>query len=532
MQFIKILLNTFTLKSFLFLVLFLNLSILLPPQYKSVTQRAFPLNRFLGVNGYEWNFLQNPDNPNKVDTIFPPKLELVKGFSSVRHYLDWSKIEPTEGEYTFNPSKNGSWNYDIMYQSCKLNHVEVLTCLKQCPEWMVATYPPNERDLENVPAPYGLDRSDPKSYILQAKAGFQFAARYGYNKNVPLGLVKVSSKIRWYGDPKNQVKIGMGLIHYIECDNERDKWWKGKKAQQSGSEYAANLSAFYDGDQGRLGKGVGVKNADPNMKVVMAGVSVPSIQFVIDMITWCKIHRGLKPDGSIDLCFDVINYHYYSNDYNLSFKKEATRGVAPELGPASTIAKNFIGLSNGLKTPLEVWITEFGYDLNPASIQRAIPIQNKSIAMTQADWLLRSCLLYSRLGLSAAFIYQLYDDNPGAIQYATSGLIDSKTLIRRPSADYILETKKLMGNYQFYRSLSEDPMVDVYRFGKKSIYVLWVPDEKGRTATYNLSLRTSKKVILHHLKVGDDAMDALSMTVNNGIITVPVSETPVFIEVL
>ncbi len=518
------------LKLFVLLVLFTNLSILLPRKFKSYEKKPVELNSFFGINGYEWNILQNPQDPNRGDLVYKPKMELIKGFSGLRHYLDWSKIEPTEGEYTFNPAKNGSWNYDAMYAACKENNVEVLTCLKQCPEWLVSTYPEKDRNLENVPAPYGLDRSDPKTYILQAKAGFQFAARYGYNKKVPRNLVKVRSKSRWPGDPQNQVKIGLGLIHYIECDNERDKWWKGKQAQQTGSEYAANLSAFYDGDQGRLGKGVGVKNADPQMQVVMAGTSTPAIQFVEEMINWCKVHRGYKPDGTIDLCFDIINYHYYSDDFHVKFKKKPTRGVAPELSSAGEIARNFVGISGTLKKPLEVWITELGYDLNPESPQHAIPIGNKTIALTQADWLLRSSLFYSRLGLSASYFFQLYDDNPSAIQYSTSGLAESRNLTRRPSADYILETKSLIGNYQFYRSLSEDPMVDEYRLGKKSMFALWVPDEKGRTATYSLPLGSSKTAIIHHLRVGKDTMDSIPTTAENGIVRIQVSETPVFVE--
>ncbi len=405
-----------------------------------------PLKNMFGINCYEWNILQDPHNLNDVSKPYETKMNLLETFSSIRHYLDWSKIEPRQDSYTFNPASDGSWNYDAIYERCKKDNITVLTCLKTCPQWLVNTYPKDQRDNENVPAPYGLNREDPASYILQAKAAFQFAARYGYNKGVDPKLVTVNTTPRWTNDHANEVKVGLGLIRYIECDNERDKWWKGKQAQQSPEEYAANMSAFYDGDKGRLGKNAGVKTADPTMQVVMGGLASADVKFVDGMIAWCKKHRGLKPDGSIDVCFDVINFHYYPNDSQQHLDKKATRGIAPELSDAGKVADDFVNLS--LKTPQhpEVWVTETGYDVHPKSPQRAIAIGDKPSLTTQADWLLRTALLFNRHGIKRLCYYQLFDDNSSGEQYSTSGLADGLSLRRRPAADYILQVTKLMGN--------------------------------------------------------------------------------------
>ena len=50
-----------------------------------------------------------------------------------------------------------------------------------------------------------------------------------------------------------------------------------------------------------MGKGVGVKNADPNMMVVMAGLSTANPDYVKGMIDWCKEFGGDKADGSVNL---------------------------------------------------------------------------------------------------------------------------------------------------------------------------------------------------------------------------------------
>lgn len=488
------------------------------------------IKNMFGVNCYEWNFLSNPFNPNDPMHIYEPKMDVIKNFTAIRHYMDWSKIEATQGNYTFNPTNNGGWNYDVMYQACQQNHILVLACLKTCPQWLVNTYPEAERNAENVPAPYGMDRNNPASYVLQAKAGFQFAARYGYNKQVDPSLVKVNSVPRWHGDPVNQVKIGMGLIKYIECDNERDKWWLGKKAQQNGREYAANLSAFYDGDKGKLGKGVGVKTADPTMQVVMTGLASASPQFVEDMIAWCKEHRGYNADGSINLCFDVINYHFSANDHKQHHNDQAKRGIAPELSEGGSVADQFVAIANRLKQHPPVWVTETCYDINPGSPQAAMAIADKTALETQGDWLLRAVLMFNRHGIKRSFYYQLYDDNKSAVQYSTSGLVDEKTLERRPSADYVLQVTKLMGDYQYKATISQDPLVDVYQLGDKKMYVLMIPDEKGRTGRFTLDLGKAKIALVHDLKIGQTSMGSTPETTTNGKFDMYVTETPIFVE--
>lgn len=490
-------------------------------------QHAIEFKNELGVNAFEWDFLQDPKNPNDPFHIFEPKMHIIDAFGGVRHYLDWMKIEPKRGSFTFNPTASGGWNLDAIYERCKRDGIDVLADIKQCPDWLLATYPADMRDGENVPMPYGASKSDPASYIEQARAGFQFAARYGSNTHVDAALVTVDSKPRWTNDPVNEVKIGMGLIHYIECDNERDKWWKGDKARQTAEEYAANLSAFYDGDKGRLGKGVGVKTADPNMKVVMGGIATANPEFVRAMINWCRVHRGLRPDGSIDICFDVINYHYYANNTEPGSNKQANIGVAPELTGAATLADRFVML--GKRYHLPVWITEAGYDLNQGSPQRAIPIGNKPPLITQADWIIRTAFMYARHGIQRVFFYELYDDNSAnPTQYASCGLAD-RSIKRRPAADYIYQAKHLMGDLTYRGTISHYPVVDVYRKGSKSVYALMIPDQKGATTTAKLSLGNASTAIICNFNPGSDDMTRKTVTAPNHILNIKVTETPVFV---
>jgi len=496
-------------------------------------QKAAPqgntFNNMLGINAFEWDFLQDPKNPNDASKIFEPKMEIIKSFGGFRHYLDWQKVEPKRGSFTFNPTNNGGWNLDVIYQRCKLEGIDVLVCLKGCPDWLLETYPMNMRDGENIPMPFGARRDDPASYVEQAKMAFQFAARYGSNKNINPALVTVDSKPRWTADPVNIPKIGLGLVKYIECDNERDKWWKGDKAHQTPAEYAANLSAFYDGDKGRLGKNVGVKNADQNIKVVMAGLAKPDPDYVRAMINWCRVHRGYRADGSVNLCFDVINYHYYSGNAKPGSTELGNEGVAPELSQTANLADAFMRL--GRQYHLPVWVTESGYDINQGSPQKAIPVGNKSALVTQADWIIRTSLLYARHGISKVFYYELFDDNStNSTQYETSGLAVKEPLKRRPAANYIYQVKHLLGNYSYKGTINNFPLVDVYRDGNKTIYVLTIPDEQGKSGICTLNLGSATKAVVYQLTPDGIDMEQRIVNSTDHNVKTKVGETPVFVE--
>lgn len=490
-----------------------------------VKQQTSSLKHFFGVNAFEWDFVDSKKDPYNLDQ---KRLDAIQSFGGVRHYLDWERIEEKEGSFTFNPSHNGGWNYDAIYSFLKSSQKDVLVCLKTLPKWMLETYPAQLRDNENVPARFGKDLTDPSSYIEQARAAFQIAARYGSNKTIDLSLVKVNSSPRWSNDKVNQKQIGLGLLNYIECDNERDKWWKDRKAYQTGREYAANLSAFYDGHKKTLGKDVGVKNADPNFKVVMAGLANPSTDYLKGMIDWCREFRGYKKDGAVDLCWDVINFHYYTNE------SAKNRGVAPELLSngkyADSLATAFVEIGENQVNPLPVWITEAGYDLHPSSPNKAISIKEKSVMQTQADWLLRTSLMYGRRGIEKVFFYQLRDDNPesGKI-YASSGLLN-KDFSKRPSADYMRQTIQLFGEFVYVKTIQSNPIIDLYRgLQNQDLYISYYPSEEGKNGQIELSLPNKKSAIQYNPAIGVNSMSSKNIKIENGKIKVDISETPSFI---
>jgi hypothetical protein len=178
---------------------------------------------------------------------------------------------------------------------------------------------------------------------------------------------------------------------------------------------------------------------------------------------------------------------------------------------------------------MPVWVTEAGYDLNSGSPLHAIPIGNKTAEQTQADWILRTALLYNRMGIERVFFYEMYDDNaPSQSQFASSGLINDNHT-RRAAADYLYQANKLMGQYVYQETISKSPLVDHYTFNGLDAYVLMMPTENGSTLTYNLKLVNANTADIYTPKPKQDSMSVTVASVVAGQLSVPVSETPVFV---
>jgi hypothetical protein len=278
-----------------------------------------------------------------------------------------------------------------------------------------------------------------------------------------------------------------------------------------------------------MGAGAGVKNADSTMQVVMGGLACRNPSYVRGMIEWCRQNRGYKSNGQINLCWDIINYHHYSSNASSSESNDATTGVAPEKSDVAPTAAAFVTLSHNFAGDMPVWVTESGFDQNQGSSLKALAIGTKTPAQTQADWILRTSLLYLRSGVSKVFFYQLYDANQNSpAQYASMGLIDSQSR-RKPAADYLFQTDNLLGQYSFVTTLNVDPVVDEYISNGNPAFSLVIPDQVGRTSSYSLNVGNYDSVKIYSPQAGSDTMSWVKEAVVNGMVPVTVTETPSFV---
>jgi len=434
-----------------------------------VTPPATGARSAIGTNGFHW---VRPD--------------LIAPFSLYRIFSMWEWFEAEEGRFRFEPTSRGNGNYDTFLSDLKRRGIRPVLTLNTCPEWMRAQYPDASKALEYRPVKKGLDPAKPESYREFSRACFQVTARYG-GKTWPASALLIDTVSQWGGGwPANTKRSGLGLLYAIEIWNEPDKWWvKNTPAYFEPEQYAAMLSAAYDGHEGRLGPGYGVKTADPNMVVVMGGLTNFDTTYLQRMFAWCYANRK---DHRFPA--DVVNVHHYCNENDGLFQG-FTKGVAPETAGVYEKLTAFKRLSDALclrqnKTALPVWWTEFGYDTNKSSPQRVEAYDIFTTDQAQGIWLVRSYLEGLRAGYQEMCVYNLIDErNPAGGLFQSSGLATGEPDGMKPKASWnlVAEFSAAIGDATLRADLSTTDLRLLYFEGKvRRFFIAWLPTQSGNEA--------------------------------------------------
>ena len=522
---------------------------------RPVTDFNIPFGEFVGTNSF-FN-----DNLNAYEAI---------GF--IREYHNWMWTEYSCGDQpntmlggaknntaeTENPEVQfmNTWNsFDNYYQNLKDRGVNVSICI----QGGVAS------DRNAPPAYQGTkDKKDPHSYLAHAQSLFQHAARYGSNTDIDLDLIRVA--------PGTEKRVGLGLVEYYENWNEPNLG-----GHWTGAQFAAMTSADYDGHMNSMGPDAGIKNADPNAKLVMGGLAGmifeegkynakdwTCTEFVKDMLRWFDENRTEEAwlehnatlDGYVKYPFDVLNGHYYCPDGS------APTGVSPEADRMYERLMDFMEFRALYLPDKEIWMSEFGWDSAQGSPQSATVeyvkdgrTYNPGINVgldgeeVQGRWLVREYLLMAAAGLDRVQQFMMPNtsadvNNPG--RFATCGLTRGTqgNTDYKPAWYYIGTMKYYLNDFKF-ASLIEQGGTDgltgpwVLKFdevaGDNSTYTMWLPtslgDQNGANKVdYNLTLSGDHDhayLVEMQDKVKWGVVTELDVV--DGVVTVPVTEKPVFV---
>jgi hypothetical protein len=152
-----------------------------------------------------------------------------------------------------------------------------------------------------------------------------------------------------------------------------------------------------------------------------------------------------------------------------------------------------------------VWVTEFGYD----SSTKPAPATgdfSKWIGVTdaqQAQWLVRSLLVFSSMPVERAYIYFFNDeDEPGL--HASSGI--TRHFKPKPSYWALCHLQGLLGDFRFERIVTNQPgrlRVQEYRNdSNKTIWVAWSPTGEGKSFTTVLDGTPGRLLDAQHMSLG------------------------------
>jgi len=460
------------------------------PLPKPAPKFGFTMGEFIGINSFLWT------KEEDLDCI---------GF--IREYHNWTFTDPNNTSYPNN--KNVYESHGVMlddyYARLKEKNIGICICVQTA-----------SQASDSVKPAWAGPTTEPASYEAHADHMYQLAARYGKTP-VDEKLLRADEK---YGN-----KTALDLINYYENWNEPDNWWVTGGEWFSPYELAAMTSADYDGHALTMGNKVGIKNADPHAKFVMGGLSNMSFGYIKAMLLWFEEFR---PDDNT--IFDVLNFH----DYCFS----GSQGCSPEKAKLKEKMQEKVNFRNTYFPNAEIWLSEFGWDRDPGSPLCAVAHAGFDANEVQAQWIVREYLILAAAGIDRAQVYMIDDavneDSP--MRHMTSGLIAFRGDERLPSWYYTATLKNRLDTMVFEGEVvSGSPDVWVYSFKEKDknagAYALWCPTEDGTQVNgYTLALpKGVKKASVVTLEDKNINGVETALKINDGAVTVDISERPIFV---
>jgi len=237
------------------------------------------------------------------------------------------------------------------------------------------------------------------------------------------------------------------LVESVEIGNEPGKW--------SDADYARMFKAM----------AAGLRAGDPNLQIAT-----------------CNLTSGKSGDYDKSVAcvtnfpqlFDVLNLHTYAQlegwpTWRRSFPED------PKLPRYLQDVAALCRWRDAHAPGKPVWITEFGYDATTQP-QAKTGTFSKWAGVTdeqQAQWLVRSLLVFSALPVERAYIYFFNDDDKASV-HASAGI--TRHFQPKPSYYALAHLQSALGGYRFQRMVTNEPgrlRVQEYRLDQDPARVIW-----------------------------------------------------------
>ena len=127
-----------------------------------------------------------------------------------------------------------------------------------------------------------------------------------------------------------------------------------------------------------------------------------------------------------------------------------------------------------------VWVTEFGYDstTKPQDKSGTFARWEGVSDAQQAQWLVRSLLVFSSMPVERAYIY-FFNDRDKPSVHASSGL--TRNFEPKPSFYAVSHLRETLGDFRFDHIVTDEPgtlRVQEYRGDNRVVWAVWVPAGK------------------------------------------------------
>jgi hypothetical protein len=248
------------------------------------------------------------------------------------------------------------------------------------------------------------------------------------------------------------------LVDSVEIGNEPGKW--------SDSDYARMFKAMAQG----------LRAGDAKLQIVTCNVTTGKSGDYEKSVACLEQSAGL---------YDVLNVHSYAQlvgwpTWRRSYPED------PRLPHYLQDVENLCHWRDIHAPSKPVWITEFGYDSSTHPADKTgdfkdwVGVSDEQ----QAQWLVRSLLVFSSLSVERAYIYFFNDEDQPRL-HASSGI--TRNFHLKPSFYALQHLQRILGEYRFDRMITNAPgilRVQQYRgSGNRLIWTAWSPTGEGKSVT-------------------------------------------------
>lgn len=300
------------------------------------------------------------------------------------------------------------------------------------------------------------------------------------------------------------------LVDSVEIGNEPGQW--------SDADYTRLFRAMASG----------IRAGDPRLKIVTCNLTTgPSGSY----------EKSVECVADSPALFDVLNVHSYAQlenwpTWRRSFPED------PRLPKYLQDVESLCRWRDTNAPGKPVWLTEFGYDSSTKPAPKTGDF-SQWVGVTdeqQAQWLVRSLLVFSALPVERAYIYFFNDEDKPAL-HASAGL--TRNFQPKPSYHALAHFQRVLGECRFNRVVTNEPgklRVQEYRDArnlKRVVWAVWSPTGEGRGAVAVLEGAPGKLKELQKMPLVPGPATSLPKSAVRQLaprrLEVPVDESPLYL---
>jgi hypothetical protein len=246
-----------------------------------------------------------------------------------------------------------------------------------------------------------------------------------------------------------------------------------------------------------------------------------------------KWEKPIQSIAGLEDLYDVINMHVYSfKSWSPWPAFERTYPEAPGIRYLEAIDA-MIAYRNSrpqMRTKA-IWVTEFGYDAASATaLEKADPKWVSSTELQQAQWSVRSWLLFAAMDVERAYLYW-WNDNDGKSFHGASGILRNNR--PKPAFWAARHLQQTLGSYRFSKVMTRQrDGLHVFEFrtdAGEPAWAVWSGTSGKADAVMQMPLVPGKPLRIEAMPLQDGPPATEGVDYSDAGLRMQVGESPRFV---